>query len=116
MKSTRYYQVALERLATHLGVEVTDASETAKGWVTVDLRDRLTETGQTDEWLASGFLWTGGKKLILAQLVIQALGPPTVGWEMTVDEVADVIKLTGVSGRDRGLKAHQWQSLQAVLS
>lgn len=114
MRRTKFYQIALTRLAEHLGVEIT-VHPTKRGWVVCDLSHRMSEKNRGDEWLASGFHWEGGKKLVLALLVMQALGPPPVGWDMTKEEVADVIRLTRVSGRDRGLKGHQWQTLKSVL-
>ena len=114
MRATKYYQIALERLAEHLKVKIVDYPE-KKGWVTMDLRHRLSKKAQADEWLASGFTWTGGKKKILAHLVIAATDKD-YGWGLTNDEVADLIKLTSVSGNDRGLKGHEWQSLKAVIS
>lgn len=116
MRSTQYYQIALERLAEHLGVTVEDAPESGKGAVRIDLRSRVPEKHHDDEWTMNGYVYTGGKKYVLARLVMAALMEPTVGWAMSTDEVAEVIKLTEVNGKDRGLKGHEWNALKSVLS
>ena len=110
---TTSYRVALERLADHLDVTLVPANDVGRGFITLDLRDRLSSANREDEWLAGGFIWTGSRKLILAHLVMHAVGPPTVGWDMEESAVADVMRLIMIT--DRGLKAHEYQSIRRVL-
>ena len=115
MKATKYHQVALERLAEFLGVTLTPAEESGKGHVTLDVRSRVPAKDHDDEWTMDGFVHTGSKKYILARLVILALDPPTVGWNMTVEEVYGVMLLLDVPN-DTGLAAHEWQTLRSVTA
>lgn len=111
MRKTKYHQIALERLAEALGIDIVDAPESGRGHVTLDLRPRVPEKYHDDEWLMKGFVHTGSKNFVLARLVIAALEPPSVGWDLTVKQVKDIMLLTDCT--DRGLAGHEYQTLRS---
>lgn len=113
MRSTKFISIALTRLSEALNVEVTDAPDSGQGHVTLDLRARVPEKYHDDEWTMDGFVYTGSKKYVLANLVIWAMREGSVGWELEPSQVRQIMKLREVSS-DYGLAAHEYQTLRSV--
>ena len=113
MRTTKYHQIALGRLAASLEVEVLDWPNSGRGHVRVDLSHRVPERYADDEWMKDGFIYTGSKKLVLARLVMAAQDPPSVGFELTREQVKDAIRYRRIDD-DTGINAHEFQAIRMV--
>ena len=113
MKSTKFTQIALDRLCDHLGVVFEPCPDSGKGHVSLSLAHRLPEKYSDDEWTRDGFRYSGSKKYVLTRLIMMAIEEPSVGWDMTRPQVRDVILLRRVES-DSGLMSHEWGALRSV--